>query len=275
MVERPLEDWESQPCTIAQDFPYPATPDLASSLSRKIIEQAKPRAYQRRLAWVIAFLLVLLTGLSMVPTVRARILEFLQIGSIRILLEEPTPTETLAPQTPTITSSPIGSTATPPSNTPTPLPTSTYSLNLLDLAGETTLAKARAEAGFPLHLPTYPDDLGLPDRIFLQDLGGPAVLFIWQDPLDPDRPKLALLELGPNTFAEKEAPPVIEETLVNGTRAVWMEGSHFLQVRLGYEVVRMVIDSNVLVWEDKGVTYRLETDLSLEQTVKISESLEP
>jgi hypothetical protein len=36
-----------------------------------------------------------------------------------------------------------------------------------------------------------------------------------------------------------------------------------------------LINGHVLIWAGLDVTYRLETDLSLEEAVKIAESLEP
>jgi hypothetical protein len=38
---------------------------------------------------------------------------------------------------------------------------------------------------------------------------------------------------------------------------------------------RRMIDGQVLIWEGDGITYRLETDLSLEEAIRIAESLEP
>jgi hypothetical protein len=34
------------------------------------------------------------------------------------------------------------------------------------------------------------------------------------------------------------------------------------------------VDGNTLIWEEQGITYRLESNLSLEEAVKIAESLE-
>jgi hypothetical protein len=37
--------------------------------------------------------------------------------------------------------------------------------------------------------------------------------------------------------------------------------------------MRRLVEGNVLVWEQDGLTYRLETKLSLSEAVKIAESL--
>jgi hypothetical protein len=36
-----------------------------------------------------------------------------------------------------------------------------------------------------------------------------------------------------------------------------------------------LIDGHVLIWTDGNLTYRLETDLSLEEALKVAESLQP
>jgi len=69
-------------------------------------------------------------------------------------------------------------------------------------------------------------------------------------------------------------PMVLEETRVNNLHAVWTEGPYVLLMQNGGMRVTRMIDGHVLIWEDGGVTYRLETDLSMEEAVKIAESLE-
>jgi hypothetical protein len=38
--------------------------------------------------------------------------------------------------------------------------------------------------------------------------------------------------------------------------------------------MRRLVEGNVLIWFENGLTYRLESDLSLEETVRVAESLE-
>jgi hypothetical protein len=215
---------------------------------------------------VAVFLIVLVTISLTVPPVRAQILEFLQIGAVRIFIGEPTPTP---PSTAPATQGGAASEITPtPPPTPRPFPSIDH------LAGETTLEDAQNELDYPVLLPGYPPDLGLPDRVFLQDLQAPALLLVWMDPAEPDRIRLNLLILGPGAFAGKSQPPVIEHTQVNGQPAVWTSGPHFLHLGGStYQNVPLVIQGNVLIWEQGAVTYRLETDLSMEEAVRIAESL--
>ena len=258
--EEQLHQW-------SREFPYPPTPDIAGTIRRRMGEEARPRYLSRMWLASVVTVIMLIIALIAVPSVRAQILEFLQIGTIHIFLNNPTPT--VLPET-----SPEGLggqmivTATPLSK-PTVFP----SIN--DLAGETTLEEAQKELNFPILLPTYPADLGAPDRVFLQDFEGAAVLLVWLDPQQPEHIRLNLLILSPGTFAQKGTPSLIEETQVNGKRAIWTEGRHFLHLGGSlYQTVTLVVEGNILVWEQDGLTYRLETDLSLEEAVEVAESLE-
>jgi hypothetical protein len=251
----------------SQEFRYPQTPDIAYAVTQSLEGEVSPAKHlRRRLAWGVAAILLLLAALMSVPTVRAQVLEYLQIGAIRILLTQPTPTATHeSTQLPPLAGGSDGLISTA---TARPYP------SIIDLAGETTLAEAQLQLDFPIRLPTYPADLDGPDRVFLQDLGGQAVLLVWMDPTDPDLIRLDLLLMGPGTFAEKGLPLVLEETTVNGQRALWTEGQHFLHLGGSmYQGVPLVIEGNILIWEQNGITHRLESDLPLEEAVTVAESL--
>jgi hypothetical protein len=84
-----------------------------------------------------------------------------------------------------------------------------------------------------------------------------------------------LLVLGPGTFAGKGMPEVLVETTVNGRPAIWMQGSHILHLGGSfYQNVPLVVDGSILAWEIDGITYRLQTDLPLEEAVRVAESME-
>jgi len=210
-------------------------------------------------------LALLLVALLAVPAVRAGLLRFLQIGAVRIQLVSPEPP-------------PPGPDGTAAVASPEPL------LSILDIAGETTLAAAREQAGFRVPLPAYPADLGEPDRVFLQTQGdaedGAALVLVWLAPDDPARVRLALYVLSSPYVAEKllqdvvkQQPPEVETTNVDGRIALWTTGPYVLMTRLGWLVEFRLIDGHVLIWADGPLTYRLETDLSLEEAVRIAESL--
>lgn len=255
------EAWEARLRDAARAFPYPPTPNIAGAVWAQLAEEAGQKAglrVSRRLVWAALIVLLILGGLLAVPQVRAALVEYLQIGAIRIFLVEPTPTSTPLP------------------STSTPQPTATPLASLLDLAGETALAEAQQETGFPIRLPTYPADLGQPDAVFLQQLGGPVVVLVWLDDAEPNRVRLSLHQLGPGTFGDKGDPGRVEETLVNGRRAIWAEGPYILQYRHGSRVdydLRRLVEGHVLIWTEDGITYRLETDLALAEAVRVAESL--
>ena len=257
----------------AQQFHYPPTPDVAGAVMRRLEGGGRPKV-QLRSAWVVTGLLVLiLTVLFAVPGVRAEIVRFFQVGVVRIFPSTPTPTAELStPQLPTTTTpmAIIPTTATPHGNTYNgPL----YSVTIIDLAGETTLAEAQAWVLFPIRLPEYPADLGAPDRVFMQE-DGEMVILVWTDPRDPERARLSLHEItSDNIVVSKYQPVVIQETQVNGQYAVWAVGPYLVQLSSGSYDFRRTVEGNTLIWAKSGITYRLESDMSLEETIRIAESI--
>ena len=143
------------------------------------------------------------------------------------------------------------------------------------MGGETTLEDAQQKIGFPIPLPTYPADLGQPDRVFLQDAGGWMLILVWLDPQQPDHVQMSLhmIEEGSWTI-QKFQPTIIKETTVNGLRAIWTVGDYPLIMRNGDIQFTRMIDGHVLIWEENKITYRLETDLELDEAIRIAESLQ-
>ena len=257
----------------AQQFHYPPTPDVAGAVMRRLEGGGRPKV-QLRSAWVVTGLLVLiLTVLFAVPGVRAEIVRFFQVGVVRIFPSTPTPTAELStPQLPTTTTpmAIIPTTATPQGNTYNgPL----YSVTITGLAGETTFAEAQARVLFPIRLPEYPADLGAPDRLFMQE-DREMVILVWTDPRDPERARLSLHEItSDNIVVSKYQPVVIQETQVNGQYAVWAVGPYLVQLSSGSYDFRRTVEGNTLIWAESGITYRLESDMSLEETIRIAESI--
>jgi hypothetical protein len=208
--------------------------------------------------------------------VRAQVLEFLQIGVVRIFLVAPTPTPTSLPPTATSSAANLLPGLPTPSPTPhsTPSPTATPSF---DLAGEISLEQAARQAGFPILLPAYPPDLGLPDRVFLQDLEGNVLVLVWFDPAESGKVRFSMQQFSDqdNISVTKMQPVTVLETTVAGKPAAWTEGPYLLRLQDGDIDITRLIEGHVLIWEQGGITYRLETDLSPEEAVRIAESLQP
>jgi hypothetical protein len=248
----------------ARALVYPATPDMSRSVIKRLAARRSPVV---RKGWVIAGILlalVLFAGLA-VPSVRAAVLDWIRIGAVRIYLVQPSPT-------PIPTNIPA---AAQPVITLTPLSSPTALSSILDLSGETTLGDAESKAGFPVLLPAYPTDLYQPDHVFLQDLGGPEVILVWMDRINPQKVRLALYEVfSDNIVLQKMAPQSVIKTVVNGRPAVWTEGQYILVTGSGDTVMRRLVEGNTLIWTVGQITYRLESSLDLAAVVRIAESVQ-
>jgi hypothetical protein len=251
---------------IASQFRYPPTPDVAGSVMKRLENGSRPRALVRSAGGIVALLAILLVVLFAVPGVRAEIVRFFQVGVVRIF--PATATQTAIPQVPA-TATPL--VVSPSTATPQNEPTSNITLS--DLAGETTLEAAQKSLPFQSRIPGYPASLGAPERVFLQ-ADGPMVILVWTDPNDSQKVLLSLYEIGPGSvIIRKFEPRVIQETQVNGQYAVWTQGPYLVQLTDGSYAQRTLVSGNTLIWEENGITYRLEGNLSLEETIKIAESL--
>ena len=255
MTEQPLEQFEARLWQAARAFPYPPTPDLSRTARFRLDMARRPAARIPRWAVALASLAALLAALLGVPSVRAGVIQFLQLGAVRIFVGPPTPTPR------------AGSRLTP---VPTPPPLN----SLLDLAGRTTLEQVTGRLPFTIRLPQYPPEAGEPDLVFVQNLAGPAVILIWLDPNDPGRMLFALHELSSSMMIDKAQPVVIETTSVHNQIAIWTTGPYVVQNSRRDMDFRYTVTGHVLIWTEDQVTYRLECDLALEEAVKIAESLE-
>lgn len=276
MSELQQELFEKQLSSIARGLSYPRTPDIAGSVmsrlrpshrGRGVGGEGRTRLISRRLAWSLTVILILFSSLMLIPPARAAIIEFIQVGIVRIFRAEPTPVTPPQQEFPA-TMVPI---------TATPALTSEPLIPILErLSGETTLEEAQRMVGYPILLPSHPDDLGRPDRVFVQDADGDMTILVWLDPVQQDEIRMSLHLIPPHSWAvEKMDPARIEETTVNGQRAIWAVGPYPLRYLNGELDFVRLIDGHVLIWTDGTITYRLETELDLEEAVRIAESLEP
>jgi hypothetical protein len=266
---KPMSDMEfdAQLRSIAGGMSYPPTPHIAGSVRARLPAANRPRPLSRTVTWSLTALLILVSSLMLIPPARAAILEFIQIGVVKIFRAEPTPLS--APnQEPPSQMSPL---------TATPVPTSEPLIPILrNLSGEVTLAEAQKKTKdyYPILLPSYPPDLGQPDYVFVQDADGAMTILVWTDPQNPEEVLMSLHFLPAGSWAiKKMEPTVIEETSVNGQHAIWTTGPYPMRVQNGDIQFKRMINGHVLIWEGSNVTYRLETNLPLAEAVKIAESL--
>jgi hypothetical protein len=267
MSELQPELFEKQLRSISKGLVYPRTPNIAGSVMKRLRSSTRTRSIARRLAWSLTVILILFASLMLIPPARAAILEFIQIGIVCIFRTEPTPIVPPQQEFPT-TIGPV---------TATPVITSQPLIPLLErLAGERSLEGAQQLVDYPILLPSYPPDLGPPDRIFVQDADGDMTILIWIDPQQPSQVLMSLHMIPPGSWAvDKMNPVLVQETTVNGQRAIWAMGPYPIRFSNGdLDFVRLV-DGHVLIWTDGEITYRLESALDLEEAIKVAESLEP
>jgi hypothetical protein len=279
MNELEREPFEKRLISIASRLEYPRTPDIAGSVTTRVTTRLQPvtrprfRLASKAVAWSLTIILVLCSSLMLIPPARAAIIEFIQIGIVRIFPRAGEPTPELTGTPPSMPEAPV--TATPFANVPTP-PASDLIPVLSQIAGETNLADAQKRVSYSILLPTYPADLGEPDYVYVQDADGFMTILVWLDPQQADKVLMSLHFLPAGSWAiDKRQPQVIDDTSVNGKRALWTIGPYPLRLYNGELEFKRLITGHVLVWEDGDITYRLETDLSMEEAVKIAESLEP
>ena len=257
-------EFETQLRSLASGMDYPPTPDIAGSVRARLHASTPPRLLNRSLPRSLVVTLVLIASLMLIPPVRAAVIEFIQIGIVRIFRVDPAPVPVEIPGTR------VPVTATPHPTLPSLIPL------LEELDGERTLTEAMEMVEYPILVPGYPAELGDPDRVFVQDAEGLMTILVWIDPRQSDQVMLSLHMIPEASWAiEKMSPTVIRETEVNGQHAVWAVGPYPIRLFNGDLQFRRMIDGQVLIWEVAGITYRLETDLSLEEALRIAESLDP
>jgi hypothetical protein len=234
-------DWETRVQNLAKALPYPPTPDIAASLRKR------RRVSLLRLAQVAVTVLIVLAALLAVPDIRAGVIAFFRIGAVSVQV----------------------TTATPPATfrADRDLPVS-----VLSFPGETTLDDARQNFPYPLDLPAA---LDAPDRVYLIKAVQPIVVLAWLEPNGGVDVSLHLLPRG--TSALKMYEGELEETQVNGARALWLPNPHIYMIETSRNhSERRDVLTQALVWEaDNGITYRLETDRPLEAALRIAESVPP
>lgn len=154
----------------------------------------------------------------------------------------------------------------------------------LELGEPTTLDAAAEEASFAVRRPGI-DPPGLPDAVYADDRG--AVTMAWQggDELpaagdsgvallltqSPSGPDLAYKVLGPDAD--------VANRIVAGRPAIWIEGAAHTITMLDRDFTPIEVSTrlaaNVLLWEDGGVGYRLETTADFATAKAVAESLTP
>jgi hypothetical protein len=151
-----------------------------------------------------------------------------------------------------------------PTGDPSPLPSQRAA----------ALDEAQRKVLFPIRLPAK---LGPPEQVLVADpdgtgtyrvatllyRGGALRIDAFDGQLDP-------------VFHKQASGPGVEWVQVNGDFAVWVGGPHAVSYVDRTGAARMAtarLATSTLIWEDAGVSYRLEGDLAKADAIEIANSL--
>ena len=154
----------------------------------------------------------------------------------------------------------------------------------------TRLADARVRAGFPVRVPSDAR-LGTPDEVYREGADAPSArqrisLVYGQRAGIPisHEPGVSVLvvefrgTVDENLTGGKGVGPdtKIESLSVNGGRGLWLEGApHLFFYRDASGIIQtetLRLAGNTLIWEQDGVTFRLEAQVSREDSLRIAAS---
>ncbi len=171
----------------------------------------------------------------------------------------------------------------PPTPYPTSMPTSPSSG--LDIAGDTSFYDLDRADGFEVKVPTLiaMPELVAPDRLYLQTGPGmgKTVVMAWYSPGRTDNLRMVMMQGTWDDSIDRldaNATGLAQTSTVHGNIAQWVEGPQYMYVNTTKGAIelasrRWIKGSRTLVWQENGLKYRLETDLSLEDAVQVAESL--
>lgn len=282
---------------------YPPTPDIARAVRARLAAAPPPRRapwrdllaapWPRRLVLALALLVVLVGAvLAFSPEARRAVAGRLGLPGIAVVYFTPTPPP--APIPPTAPPLPgLLATATPIATPPTPWLTPTITATpatigeRLRLGREVTLDEARRQARFPVLVPTLPD-LGPPDAAFfgIPPVGGQVAL-VWRG--RPALPAAAQTGVGlllteftgqldPNFLKKIPGEGTrLEGVTVNGNQGYWFEGDPhefaYQDANGQFTTATTRLAGNVLIWEQGGVTFRLEGARTKAEALRIAASV--
>ncbi|WFE40727.1 hypothetical protein [Micromonospora sp. WMMD998] len=161
----------------------------------------------------------------------------------------------------------IDTSATPPPPTGAPSP----------LPGQrpVALVQAQRQVRFPIRVPAR---LGVPERVLVADPDGAGAhrvaSLLWRGGavrLDAFDGSLDI------AFHKQAAGTDVTFTSVHGDFAIWVGGPHTLAYVDRGGTVRLAtarLSAATLIWQDAGVSYRLEGDLTRDEALDIAGSLE-
>jgi hypothetical protein len=246
-----VTDLEARLAALSEEIAWPPTPDLAAPVMARVAAEPRRRRWLRRhgrarpfraappAVAAAAALLALAVALAASPAVRARLADWLGVGSVRIQRVERLPD--------------IGPAAD------------------LGLGERTSLAAARRRTG--LDVPVV-RALGAPDAVYVQPGAGGAVslVYVARPGLPPSTNGIgALLSILPGGGLAPVQKLVaggvpITRVRIRGARGYFIGGEHLFQPP-------QRLAGRTLLWARDGVTYRLEGDLPLATAARLARTV--
>jgi hypothetical protein len=252
-----MTELERRLTQLGHELDWPPTPDLSSSVRRRLAPQPRlrrPPIMRRSLAIALAALLVLAGGvLAAVPSVRDAVLEFFGLQGATVERREQLPR---APD-----------------------------LRPLNLGERSTLERARASLGFE---PLVPRAAGRPSAVYVNGgVAGGELSLAYRARQGLPEARSTGLGLLVTEFRGDLAPEYvgkiageatrIEPLRVAGQRAIWMEGApHFFFYRRpdgSYADEELRVAQNVLLLERGDLLVRFEGAFSRARAVELARSL--
>ncbi len=92
--EEQIAKFEERLMQLTPAFPYPVTPDIAGQERLRLEAKQNTNIPKRRLAIGLVVLFIALAAALLITPVRAQILDWFRIGSVKIFFSSPTSTST-------------------------------------------------------------------------------------------------------------------------------------------------------------------------------------
>lgn len=260
-MNQPVDRLELRLSDLRGHIEWPESRDFSASVSRRIEAGVRPRSPSwrslPRVAVVVAIIAMALVAASFAfPGARRAVADWLGISGIEIRVQDGAPTPT----------------------------TTVRTLANLDLGDETSFDDAQASVDFPI---AAPSGFGEP-RVFVRTppVGG-AVSLVY--PPGPGLPKTRETRVGllitqfearlDEGLLGKHLPTTaIVQPVELGDLGFWLEGAPhtvlFLDANGQIQEDSIRLAGNTLMWEDDGISYRLESSLELEEALEIARSME-
>jgi hypothetical protein len=245
---------------LGEHIAYPQEPDLTAAVRTRIQKSPKPPFWarwpegRRAVAMALLVLVAVATGtLALSPAARRAVADWLGIGGIRIVhgdrAEAPVAED-------------------------------------LRLGERVSLVQAQDRVSYDVLRPSALE-VGEPDEVYLDDvIPGGQVSLVYR-PADglPEAEETGVGLLFTQfrsqldeTLVKKVVPPqdVVEAVTVNGLPGYWVGGPHTLlyeDAEGNIREERSRLAANVLIWEQDGITLRLESALTRQEALRIAESV--